>query len=207
MTAVRADVAAMLRAGATQAQISKELDVSTYTVRRTREVLGIPIPAERRQRTRAEVAAAEELAVAMLKAGATYQVIYAETRLAKARICGLRRAHDIPVPATNHVSAQQRLTVDEAFNRHAQPTPDGGHLVWTGPRSGRGAIDLTAGGRRYNGRAVAFKRHHGRDPEGRLKRTCELPGCIAGAHHTDRRIRQAHAHADQAFTSIFGPDA
>lgn len=208
MTGVRADIAELLRAGATQAQISEQLHVTTHTVRRTREILRIPLPPGRAKRTRAELDAIEDQAVTMLRAGASLARIYAELRLSRNRITELRRLHAIPVPAHQHVSDATRRTVDEAFDLHTKPTATGGHLLWTGPRSGRN-LQLWASGRRYNPRIIAFRRHHGRDPDGRLQRhsICDEPLCIAGAHLTDRRIRQAHAHADQAYDHIFGPAA
>lgn len=202
---IRQDLAELLRAGATHDEIKQQLHVSSHTIIRTREALDIPVPPGRAKRTRAELAALEDQAVTMLRNGATHAEIYTATRLSPNRICELRRQHQIPVPGRN-VWATRRLTVDEAFTRYAQPATTGGHVLWTGPRSGRG-FNVTASGRTYNACHIAFQKHHGREPEGRLRRTCEEPGCIAGAHHTDHRIRQAHARADHAYTQIFGPDA
>ncbi|MFJ2002160.1 helix-turn-helix domain-containing protein [Streptomyces chartreusis] len=198
MTAVRADVAAMLRAGATNRQIQEQLHVTEHTLRQARKLLGMV----QAKRTRAELTALEDQAVTMLRAGATLNTIHAELRLHRNRIIELRRIHGIPVPEYQHISDKRRLTVDEAFALHTEPTPAGEHLLWTGPYSGR-SIQLSASGRRYNPRVIAFRKHHGREPDGRLKRTCDQPLCIAGAHHTDPRLRQAHTHADQAFERIF----
>lgn len=206
MTAVRADVAAMLRAGATRAQIKEQLHVSEHMIQRTRKILGIPLPPGRAKRGRAELAVLEDQAVVMLRAGASYNEIYAKLGLGRNRISELRKAHNIPVPADRDIWSSRRLTIDDAFARHTKPDPTGEHLLWTGPRGGRG-FQLTASGRNYNARAVAFEKHHGRAPEGRLWRTCGHPDCTAGAHLTDHRIRQAHARADIAFDQIFGPDA
>lgn len=154
----------------------------------------------------ARLDALEPRAVAMLRAGATYQQIRAQLGLSTNRIIRLRTEHAIPVPDHDR-AAHRRLTVDEAFTRYTRPTHDG-HLLWTGPRSHR-TFHLTASGRKHNPRAIAFQRHHHRPPDGHLRRlpTCEQPDCIAGAHHTDHRIRQANTRADQAFESIFGPGA
>lgn len=200
---IRQDVADLLRAGATHDEIKQQLHVSSHTIIRTRRALDIPVPPGRAKRTRAELAALEDQAVTMLRNGATHAEIYAATRLSPNRICDLRKAHDIPVPGLHNVWAARRLTVDQAFTRHTKPDATGEHLLWTGPRAGRG-FTLTASGRTYNARAVAFEKHHGREPEGRLRRTCDQPDCIAGAHHTDHRIRHAHTHADHAYTAIFG---
>lgn len=198
---VRSDVVAMLRAGATMAQIKQQLHVTNYAIRTTRRALNIPVPPERAKRSRAELSALEGQAVTMLRAGASYEEIRHALGFGRNRIAALRKQHRIPVPQRD-LQAATRRTVDEAFARYAQLTGDG-HILWTGPRSGRG-VDLLASGRKHNARAVAFTKHHGRAPEGWLRRTCDQPGCIAGAHHTDHRIRQAHQHADQAFPLIFG---
>lgn len=198
---VRKDVADLLRAGATYAQIKQQLHVTQSTISRTRTVLQIPLPAGRTRRSREEMTAARAQAIAMLRAGATSKQVYEATRVGPNDIARLRRQHNIPVPARDPNRAA-RHTVDEAFALHARDTDDG-HVLWTGPRSGR-SCDLIASGRRYNARRIAFRRHRGRDPQGRLWRTCDEPACIAGAHHTDRLIRQANARADRAYTAIFG---
>lgn len=191
MSSVRADVVAMLRVGATHTQIRACLGVSDHTVRKTREALRMT----RARRTRVELTAIEDQAVAMLRAGATYNQIYDDFRLSRNRISELRRIHAIPVPDSHHVSATRRLSVEQAFTRHTQPTSTGEHLLWTGPRSGR-SIQLTASGHVHNPRKVAFQKYYGREPDGRLMRTCDHSQCIAGAHHTDNRIRRAHNRDD-----------
>ncbi|MDX2539817.1 hypothetical protein PV437_42690 [Streptomyces scabiei] len=185
----REDVAAMLRAGATYAQIKTRLHASDGLISYTRRTLGIPLPPERVKRTAAEVAAIEDQAVARLRAGATHREIRREFRISPNRICQLRKLHSIPVPDHDRW-APLRVTVEQAFARYAQPTPEGGHLIWTGPRSGRG-YDLIASGRTHNARHIAFRKHHGRDPEGQTRRTCDQTDCIAGAHLTDRTLREA----------------
>lgn len=184
----REDVAAMLRAGATYAEIRTQLHVSDTLIHRTRLALNIPLPIGRTRRSKAEMADLDDQAVTMLRAGATYKEIHRTLRLALNRISRLRRQHRIPVPSRKRENPR-RYTVDEAFTTHTRATTEGGHLLWTGPRSGR-SFDLIASGRTYNARAIAFRRHHGRDPEGQTRRTCDQPDCIAGAHLTDRRIRK-----------------
>jgi len=193
----RDDVAAMLRAGATYAEIITRLHVSDSLIRHTRRTLGIPVPPERAKRSKAVLADLDDQAVAMLRAGATYTEIHRTLRLDLNRISRLRKHHGIPVTRRTRENPR-RLTIDEAFTRHTRATTEGGHLLWTGPRSGR-SYDLIASGRTHNARAEAFRRHHGRAPEGQTRRTCNQPDCIAGAHLTDRRIREANHHADATF--------
>ncbi|WP_432159161.1 hypothetical protein [Streptomyces sp. bgisy153] len=201
---IREDVARMLRDGATIRQIMAELGVSNHTVIAARRALNIPLPPGRARRTPAETAALEEQAVRMLREGATGEHVRKALHLSPNRISALRKEHNIPV-LRRDVWAGQRRTINEAFTRYAQPTTDGDHLIWTGPRCGRG-FDLIASGRKYNARAIAFEKHHGRPPVGYLRRTCKLPDCIAGAHHTDHRLRNPEHHLDTLYTAIFGPE-
>lgn len=183
-------VAVLLHAGATYRTICRQLEIGYYRVQRVRAERQIPLPIARTRRSPQELKALEERVVAILRAGATYREVREATRFSLNRISSLRRQHSIPVPdRSRERGAKQRRTVDEAFDLYTRPTPDG-HLLWTGPRSGRG-VDLLAEGRKHNARAVAFQRHHGREPEGRIwrARECDEPCCIAGAHHTDQLIR------------------
>ncbi|HKX69900.1 MAG TPA: hypothetical protein VJM75_01675 [Acidimicrobiales bacterium] len=88
---------------------------------------------------------------------------------------------------------------EQAFTRHSNPNTDG-HTDWTGPTDGRGNPNVWAQGKRRNGLHMAFRLHHHREPQGRVRRTCTHPGCI-----TDHTIRQAHRRADTAYDAIFGP--
>lgn len=196
-------VAGLLEAGATYAQIRKQLQVSNGTIRRVRIERHVALPPGRAKRTRAQIDEAEQQALTMLHDGATVEQIYKTTRISLNVIARLRRDAGLPRPTYNNPT--QRLTLDEAFTRYALPTTEGDHLLWTGPHSGR-SLDLLAEGRRYNARHIGFRKHHGRDPEGRVwrTRTCDLPDCIAGAHHTDQLIRQANTRADHLFNAIFG---
>lgn len=182
-------VADALRAGLTQQQIADELNVSTNRVQRVRAQRHIPLPPHRTRRSRTDIAALLPRATEMLRAGASYTAIRAETGIGFNLISALRKKHQIPVPPGNH-GGRPPSSIDEIFTRHARHAPDG-HTTWAGPRSGRGrsSFDLLAEGGRHNARAVAFRKHHGRDPQGHLRRTCDIEDCIAGAHLTDALIR------------------
>ncbi|WP_208630315.1 hypothetical protein, partial [Amycolatopsis kentuckyensis] len=79
-----------------------------------------------------------------------------------------------------------------------------GHTHWTGPIDAVGKPILWNRHRALNGRHIAFRLHHGRDPEGRVTVACDEPRCIAGAHLADSTIRAAHHRADKVFERIFG---
>ena len=198
-------VAALLETGATYRTITRQLNVGHHRIRRVRAERNILLPPDRDKRSAQELSDMDARAVAMLQAGATYWQVREATRLGLNRISGLRKHHGIPVPDRDR-NARQRRTIEETFALYTRPTPDG-HLLWAGPRSGRG-VDLLAEGRKYNARAIAFEKDHGRPPQGRIwrMRACREPDCIAGAHHTDQLIRhgvEAAANGRRAG----GPDA
>ncbi|MFD1656951.1 helix-turn-helix domain-containing protein [Streptomyces caeni] len=146
---IRADIAALLRAGMPESHIAAQLHVSPRTVRATRRALGLPAPK---------------------RGGAP--VTYA--------------------------------SVEDAFRANTAPV-DGGHVRWTGyTDSVSGLPVLCYRGRRQTAPRVAFTSHHGREPVGKVRRTCEYEGCIAGAHLADRLIREANQRADAAYPGIFG---
>jgi hypothetical protein len=82
---------------------------------------------------------------------------------------------------------------------------DDGHVRW------RGYTDATSNtpllfhaGQRIPAPKAAFILHHGRDPVGKPLPTCDMTGCIAGAHLADRPMREANQRADAAYEAIFG---
>ncbi|MFJ6386427.1 hypothetical protein ACIQJT_02340 [Streptomyces sp. NPDC091972] len=98
-------IAAMLRAGATYTQITRELGVGNNTVRRVRATLGIPVPSGRagsRPLTDTERATLTEQrhprAAAMLRAGFTHQQIADACGIGAGTVTDIRRALNIPVP-------------------------------------------------------------------------------------------------------------
>lgn len=104
------EIAAMLRTSATHQDIVNTLAVGHNRVVRVRAERDIPLPPGRAKRTRAELEALAQQAIAMLRAGATYKQIRAATRLDVHRICALRKQHNIPVPdrRPHHPTAPDR---------------------------------------------------------------------------------------------------
>lgn len=78
----------------------------------------------------------------------------------------------------------------EAFDQRTVAV-DGGHLDWIGATTGTSSTPVVAWQNKVEtaGR-LAFRWHHGREPEGNVRARCGYPRCVAGAHLTDRRIRQ-----------------
>ncbi|MER6532996.1 hypothetical protein ABT215_04075 [Streptomyces sp900105755] len=192
---VRADVAAMLRAGATYREIHTQLKVSNATIASTREALDIPharLPtrgptdAERVAHTLRQHPRVAEL----LREGATHSKITAETGVRSDAITRVRRALGIPVPKGRRLgAAAQNRTVAEVLAHYTEHLADG-HAHWTGSFNGRRPV-LWRHQRPLQARRETFRAHHGRDPEGRVRVDCDDPACIAGAHLTDNPIRAA----------------
>jgi len=141
---------------------------------------------------------------AMLRAGATSRDTIAALHVSPNRVAQVRRDEQLPVVPRG----QRARTVAETIALQLQPYGDG-HARWTGPVT-NGKQQLWANGRRYNARHEIFRAHHGRNPDGPVMTACTDPGCVAGAHLTDRTIRHAQRQAaqlDAAYAEIFGPDA
>ncbi|MFD9445490.1 hypothetical protein ACFWB4_42910, partial [Streptomyces sp. NPDC060001] len=109
-------------------------------------------------------------------------------------IVRIRRKHHLPAPV--RTPRRSTRTVAGTFDRFTTTDADG-HVHWTGPYSGR-MPKLSAGGRRHNARRTAFRLHHGREPIGRVLRTCPVAGCIAGPHLADQRIRHTRTRTTGA---------
>ncbi|MFG2699553.1 hypothetical protein [Streptomyces sp. NPDC048386] len=192
-------IAAMLRAGATYRQIQADLGARPDTIARVRKTHSIPVPPGRHLDA-AHRAAIETRTVELLRNGATYNQVRAELGISFPTISKIRAKHAIPAPALRQ---GRRRTIAEAYTQYTRKHGD--HLLWAGPHSGNGPV-LTSGNRHHNPRAIAFRQHHHRDPQGRLRRTCDEPDCIAGAHHADQRIRAARAAGTTPATGL-GLDA
>ncbi|MDX2551347.1 hypothetical protein [Streptomyces stelliscabiei] len=205
MTRVRDDVAALLRAGATYNQVHTELGVGQATIAATRKAYNIPLPVGRRGHSRrgTEAAQVEARIAAMLRVGATYATIRTELHVSTTLIARVRRNHKIPTPS-GRPSGRAVRTPEQTLAAYSRPAADG-HTLWTGPLGRVGRPVIWMRNKAHNARAVAFRKHHGRDPVGRVTVACDEPRCIAGPHLADSTIRAAHRRADTVFEQIFGP--
>jgi hypothetical protein len=104
--------------------------------------------------------------------------------------------HDDRIRPARPQSAQ------EAFGQLAQATGDG-HVLWTGPTH-RGTPGLPWQGTTLSPLRMAFRLHHGREPEGIVRSACTVPYCVAGPCLQDRPMR---IKTDRLFKSIFGTAA
>lgn len=97
---------------------------------------------------------------------------------------------------------RRAVSLEEAFQQRTQPVDDG-HLKWTGSTS-HSTPTLWWQGSLHSANKVAFELHHGREPEGPVTSSCDVPQCVAGPCLADRRLRAANQRADKAFAAIFG---
>lgn len=136
----------------------------------------------------------------LLRAGHSHLDIARQLHVSRKTVQAAHRA--LQLPARVRGGGAPHASVEDAYRAHTVPAT-GGHVRWTGYLDGTLPIVCHAG-RRTPAPRVAFRLHHGRDPEGRLTRACDLPGCVAGAHYEDRRMRKANRRADKAYSQIFG---
>lgn len=116
-------------------------------------------------------------------------------------------------PAVPRRTRLRPTSLAEAFNRHTVPV-EGGHVRWTGSTS-HTTPAVCFGGTTHSAYKVAFRLHHGREPEGTVTSGCDVPHCVAGAHVEDRPMRQRkqqeqrrqeqrEQRLDRLYAGIFG---
>ncbi|MFF5668870.1 hypothetical protein ACFY8S_01820 [Streptomyces hygroscopicus] len=108
--------------------------------------------------------------------------------------CGWRRVDEVRKRVGLPVYMRGRRAAysswEEAFAEQSEPV-EGGHRRWTGPRERSGTPVVRHRTSIQTAYRVAFRLHHGREPQGNVTRSCEIPGCVAGEHQRDRVMREA----------------
>ncbi|TQL21943.1 helix-turn-helix domain-containing protein [Streptomyces sp. SLBN-134] len=138
--------------------------------------------------------------VELLRADVPHLRIARQLGVSRETVRATHRALGLPVRVRGGRPAH--TSPEDAYRAHAEPGTDG-HVRWTGYTDGSLPIVFHSSQHTPAPR-IAFRLHHGRAPEGRLTRTCDMPGCVAGGHYADQRIRAANRRADKAFSTIFG---
>ncbi|MFC7983857.1 hypothetical protein [Streptomyces sp. NPDC057336] len=145
-----------------------------------------------------QLSVSREEIVALLRAGnLTESAIAEQLGVSRPTVASVRKTLGLPAPGKG--KAPEYATIEDAFRAHAVPA-DGGHVEWTGVRTGSDAPMVRYRRDSLSAYRVAFRLHHGRDPEGVVHPTCGQPGCVAGAHLADTPMRQATAQAAKAAT-------
>lgn len=89
---------------------------------------------------------------------------------------------------------RSRPTHEQIFHTRTQTTDDG-HLTWTGTtENGTPVISHTPAAH------IAWRLHHGVDPVGHVRRTCDHDGCVLATHLEDATTRNRHRAALRAIT-------
>ncbi|WP_051814529.1 hypothetical protein RFN58_07115 [Streptomyces iakyrus] len=116
--------------------------------------------------------------------------------------CGLCKLLDKQAkrdPSIPRPHRQRPTSLEEALRIHAEPV-DGGHVRWLGGTS-HSTPRVWFNGTTYSAYRIAFRVQHGRDPEGQVRPSCDMPLCVAGAHMEDRPMRQ---RTNSLYDAIFG---
>ncbi|MFE3578761.1 helix-turn-helix domain-containing protein [Streptomyces vinaceus] len=129
-----------------------------------------------------------------LRAGIPTRAVAAALGVSQSTVHRTRQALNLPVPS-------RKSTIEEAFHARTQPTPDGGHLLWTGHVAATGAPRIHWQGRNLFAHSIAFRLRTGRAPEGRAKTACGTPGCVAPAHVDDQAERNRNR---TTYNALFG---
>ena len=140
----------------------------------------------------------------LLRAGVPQIHICRQLHVAPGTVQRTREALGMPAPRCGPPDIY--TSVEDAYRSNSEATDDG-HKRWTGHTDTNGHPRLNFRQQRISVRQVAFRLHHGREPQGRLSIGCGMAHCVEGAHLKDHRIRAANRRADAAFTAIFGPSA
>jgi transposase-like protein len=123
-------------------------------------------------------------------------------RLGASRETIRRIRTDLGLPPARAGRPETYASLEDAYRANTEPV-EGGHVRWTGCTD-TGSAYICFRKERITAGRLAFTLHHNRSPVGRVEISCDMAGCVAGAHLTDRRIRDANRRADTAFEAIFG---
>jgi hypothetical protein len=137
---------------------------------------------------------------AKLRAGVPQIRIARELDVDAATVRRIGDAEGLPRPSRG--TPPTHASIEDAFRAGIEPGPDG-HVLWTG-YTDAGLPMVFHVQQRVPAPKVAFRLHTGRDPIGRITRTCDMQRCVAGGHLADQPMRQANKRADTAYAAIFG---
>ncbi|MFF4834059.1 WhiB family transcriptional regulator [Streptomyces sp. NPDC001315] len=90
-----------------------------------------------------------------------------------------RRGTRLPVPEEEQTPER---TLEGVWAQRVVPLDDG-HLGWSG------SIPVSIGGKYYTPTQLGFRIDRNRPPVGKIKRTCDVVGCVLPAHIADQEER------------------
>ena len=96
-----------------------------------------------------------------------------------------------------HEPRRTVTTFEEAWDLYTRP--DGEHTLWIGPK----VIYRPRPQSQITPNRLSFTLDRGHEPEGDVKRTCLVDGCVNPGHLADRTERAAHAAASPPTPAIY----
>jgi hypothetical protein len=130
----------------------------------------------------------EEIAALLRRGDMTESAIARQLGVSRPTVGNVRKTLGLPAPRQGQPPAY--ASVEDAYRAHAVPRADG-HVEWTGLRTGGHAPMIKHCRSMESAYRVAFRLHHGRDPQGIVYPGCDTEGCVAGAHVEDTVMRRA----------------
>ncbi|MFG3276190.1 hypothetical protein [Streptomyces luteogriseus] len=130
----------------------------------------------------------EEIATLLRRGDMTESAIARKLGVSRPTVGNVRKTIGLPTPRQGQPPTYP--SIEDAYRAHAVPRKDG-HVEWTGLRTGGHAPMVKHCRSMESAYRVAFRLHHGRDPEGLVYPACGTEGCVAGAHVEDTVMRRA----------------
>jgi hypothetical protein len=118
----------------------------------------------------------------------TESAIARKLGVSRPTVGNVRKAIGLPAPPQGQPPVYP--SIEDAYRAHAVPREDG-HVEWTGLRTGGHAPMVKHCHDSESAYRIAFRLHHGRDPQGLVYPACDTEGCVAGAHVEDTPMRRA----------------
>lgn len=131
---------------------------------------------------------------ALIREGHSNAAIARQLHVATKTVRATRTALDLPPSQHGHPHG---LTLEQTWQARTQPV-DGGHLEWDGQHNSHGVPILNWHGKRHSAYRIAYRIRTGREPVGKVKPSCEHPGCVAPEHVDDDATRQRDRAAMRA---------
>lgn len=130
----------------------------------------------------------EEIAELLRRGEMTESAIARKLGVSRPTVGNVRKAIGLPAPRQGQPPVY--ASVEDAYRALAVPREDG-HVEWTGLRTGGHAPMVKHCHDSESAYRIAFRLHHGREPEGIVYPACDREGCVAGAHVEDTPMRHA----------------
>jgi DNA-binding CsgD family transcriptional regulator len=137
----------------------------------------------------------DEIAALLQRGDSTESEVAKQLGISRTTVRNARQRYGLPAPL--HGSKPRHNSIEDAYRAQTVPARDG-HADWAGWRTGNDVPMVKHCYHEESAYRVAFRIHHGRDPESVVIPVCGKPRCVAGAHLEDGVIRQSRETARRA---------